>query len=163
MSEKFIKSSVIIAPHPDDEIIGTYEELSNKDNHIVIIYGHTIEAERREEALSLKSYFSNIKAQLFQNTVPQPYLQKTNKFFFPDPIYETHPEHRQWGYFGEQLAREGFNVIFYSTIMTAPYIHKVKNPEKKKEALDKNYPSQMDLWKYDHKYFLFEGKCRWIF
>lgn len=155
---------VIIAPHPDDEIIGVYEELKNKENRITIIYGSETEQNRRDEAVKLREHITNIKAQFFQTTIPQPFLQKTNTFFFPDPYFEVHPYHRQWGFMGEQLARQGFDVIFYSVIMNAPYIHSLGDEAKnKEELLNKIYPSQSDLWKYDKKYVLFEGRCKWIF
>jgi hypothetical protein len=154
---------IIIAPHPDDEIIGVYEELEKKDNRIIVIYDGETDQKRREEALKLREYFINVKFQLFQTTIPQPYLQKSNIFFLPDPYFEIHPDHRRWGFIGEQMARGGFNVVFYSTIMSAPYIHKVKDPLEKKSTLEKVYPSQKSLWEYDYKYFIFEGRCKWIF
>lgn len=164
MSEALSANFIIIAPHPDDEIIGVYEVLENSDNGITIIYGSDAQKERREEAVKLREHFKNIKVQLFQTTIPQPFLQRTNKFFFPDPHFEVHPDHRQWGFLGEQLARQGFDVIFYSVIMNAPYIHRLDDKAKEKEKLlDKIYPSQKDLWKYDKKYVLFEGRCKWIF
>lgn len=164
MSEALSKDLVIVAPHPDDEIIGAYEILKNDKNKITIIYGSETEANRREEAIKLREQFSNINAQLFQTTIPQPFLQKTSRFFFPDPHFEIHPDHRLWGFLGEQLARQGFDVIFYSVIMSAPYIHRLGDKAKEKEELlNKVYPSQSDLWKYDKKYILFEGRCKWIF
>jgi hypothetical protein len=47
--------------------------------------------------------------------------------------------------------------------MTAPYIKEVEKPEEKEELLNKVYPDQKDLWKYEKKYVLFEGYCKWIF
>lgn len=163
MSEVLFKDLVIIAPHPDDEIIGAYETLVEPSNKITVIYSGDTESKRREEALKLREHFTTVKAQLFQTTIPQPYLQRNTTFYFPDPIYEIHPDHRQWGFIGESLARGGFDIIFYSVIMNAPYIHKVNDTNKKEELLNKVYPSQKDLWKYDKKYVLFEGKCKWIF
>lgn len=163
MSKALSEDCIIIAPHPDDEIIGVYETLIEPNNKITVIYSSDTEPKRREEALKLREYFVSVKAQLFQTTIPQPFLQRTNKFFFPDPYFEIHPDHRQWGFLGEQLARQEFDVIFYTTIMSTPYIHKVKDPLEKKLALETVYPSQKSLWKYDHKYFIFEGKCKWIF
>jgi hypothetical protein len=158
------QSMIIVAPHPDDEIIGAYEYLDNHGLGKVIIYGSETDPKRREETKTLRECFKNIKAQLFQTTIPQPFLQKTNKFLFPDPHFEVHPDHRQWGFMGEQLARQGFDVIFYSVIMNAPYIHRLAEKAKDKEdILNKVYPSQSDLWKYDKKYVLFEGRCKWIF
>lgn len=160
MSEGEVRNqTIIVAPHPDDEIIGCYEKL--KDGAMIIFDGDT-EAQRRQQVLKLNESFKNLKI-LFQKSIPQPFLHESNQFYFPDHVHETHPLHRQWGMMGELIARQGFDVIFYSTIMNAPYIREVKEPEKKKELLNMIYPDQSDLWKYDHKYYLFEGHCKWIF
>lgn len=150
--------NICIAPHCDDECIGIYENL--KEINLIIYDGDT-PIERREKALNLKKYIE--VNQIFLKSIPSNLLHKKNKFFFPDPIYETNPLHRSWGFVGEQIARSGLDVIFYNTTMTAPYIHEVKNPEKKKELLNKVYPDQKSLWEYDHKYFLFEGYNKWLF
>ena len=156
------KDLIIVAPHPDDEIIGAYKYLMMDGFVPIVIYSSSLDAKRKESALKLKEH-ATIKLQLFQMTVPQPFLNSNNIYLFPDPIYELHPEHRSWGSMGEQLAREGFDVIFYSTNMNAPYIHEVPNPEAKRELLEKVYPDQKSLWEFDHKYFLFEGYNKWIF
>jgi len=152
--------TIIIAPHTDDEIIGCYDIIKNKKP--IIIYAGDIDNDRRKESLKLKEHI-DIGMQLFLNSIPQHFLNKNNIFYFPDPIYETHPKHRLWGNIGEQIARSGMNVIFYSTNMTAPYIHEIQKPNEKEELLNKVYPSQKDLWKYEKKYILFEGYCKWIF
>jgi len=163
MEEKELQKDVIIvSPHPDDEIIGCYEILANPDIKPIIIYSGDLDSDRREEALKLKEH-TKVKIQLFQMTIPQSLLSQQNTYYFPDPIYEVHPHHRQWGFMGEQLARNGFDVVFYSVNMQAPYIHEVKNPEKKEELLQKAYPSQDSLWIHDKKYVLFEGRCKWVF
>ena len=152
---------IIVAPHPDDEIIGCFEIL--KKHKTIVIYSADINQERRLEAMKLKE-FVDVKAQLFLDSVPTHLLNpNTVALYFPDPIYEIHPDHRKWGVIGESIARLGFNVIFYSVNMQAPYIHEVKNPKEKEELLQNVYPSQSDLWKYDKKYILFEGRCQWIF
>lgn len=153
--------TIIISPHFDDEIIGNFEILSNEIFKPVIIYMQQDE-KRKEEALKLKNHFNNIKVQIFQKNIPSIFLNPSNLMYFPDPIYEIHPEHRKWGAIGEDLFRKGFNIVFYTTNMNAPYMHEVKNFNDKKDLLDKIYPSQKDLWKYDHKYFLFEGRYRFL-
>ena len=154
--------TIIIAPHPDDEIIGCFEVLK-KEKNIVIVYHSSSEQARRDEALALKEKYSNVKVQMFQNSIPTPLIKQSNKFYFPDPIYETHPLHRELGMAWELFARNGFDVTFYNTIMNAPYIHEVNNWQVKELRLNEIYPSQKSLWEYEKKYVLFEGYCKWIF
>ncbi len=155
------KNIIIVAPHPDDEIIGCFEVVSNYPT--LIVYGADTPSLRREEAMKIKEKF-DVKAQMFLNTIPPPWLTlKNSVFFFPDPIYENHPAHRAWGAYGEQLARVGQNVVFYNTIMNAPYIHEVKNFHTKKEVLDEFYKSQKNMWTWEHKYWIFEGYNSWKF
>jgi hypothetical protein len=154
------KITIVVAPHPDDEIIGCYEILKNEEPFI--IYSPSVPAKRREEAMGLKKLFK-IKGQLFQRHLPPTVRQENCTIYAPDPTYEIHPLHREIGARFEIMLRSGFDVIFYNTIMNAPYIHEVKDPKNKLTALDTVYFSQSDLWKYDHKYFLFEGRCKWLF
>jgi len=151
---------VIIAPHPDDEIIGTYMILASSNP--IIIYSGTTDVKRREEAHKLLDHVS-VKAQMFQMSIPPPLLNKNSLFYFPDPYFERHPIHRQYGMMGEQMARGKMNVIFYTTNMNAPYIHEIPDSKGKEDLLNKVYPSQRDLWKYEKKYVLFEGYNKWLF
>lgn len=153
---------VIIAPHPDDEIIGCGEILMKNEKTVIVYTDPDIDEERKKEAVKLKETFRNVKAQMFLKSIPSHLLSKENTFYFPDPIYETHHEHRKQGVIGEEMARNGFDVVFYSVNMQAPYTHSVEF-EGKEEALDKIYPSQKTLWEYEKKYVLFEGRCKWIF
>ena len=148
---------VIVAPHVDDECIGCFNVLSNQES-IHIIYGETPDIIRRDEALALKAEFINVKSQHFSSqSIPPIFLSPKTTFYFPDPYFEVHPKHRVWGAIGENLLRNGLDVIFYSINMQAPYIFEVEHWLKKKETLDKIYPSQSELWKNDAKYYLFEG------
>jgi hypothetical protein len=155
------QNAIIIAPHYDDEIIGCYEVLVNEMFKPIIVYMQDDE-ERKKESLELKKHIDRIQVQLFQKSIPPFALNKENILFFPDPVYEVHPDHRKWGAQGEELLRQGLNVIFYSVNMQAPYIHDVKDFKKKRHMLEKIYPSQKNLWKFENKYFLFEGRCKWI-
>lgn len=159
MSDKM--EIVIIAPHADDEIIGNYSILTNPVFKPIIIYMQD-DALRRQEALKLKTCIDNIQIQLFQKSIPTTFLNPSNILYFPDPIHEFHPDHRKWGAVGEDYLRQGLKVIFYSINMEAPYIHNVKEFKDKRHLLEKVYPSQKNLWKNDHKYFLFEGHCQWM-
>jgi hypothetical protein len=159
MSDK--PECIIIAPHFDDEIIGCYEVIMNPLIKPIIVYMQD-DAERKAEALKLKTFIDRVQVQIFQKSIPSVVIDPKNVFYFPDPSYEIHPEHRKFGVIGEDLLRQGFNVVFYNTNMNAPYIHEVEDFKGKRHLLEKVYPSQKNLWKYDNKYFLFEGRCKWI-
>ena len=150
-----MKNVVIIAPHADDEIIGCHSILDSMKNITVLfptIFGlHQAEVSKE---------FGNFETGLFKSDLE---VKTEETYFFPDPYFELHPAHRRLGAIGEKWAREGYDVVFYSTNMNAPYIHEVENWSLKKHILDVCYPDKADLWKYDHKYFLFEGHCKWIF
>lgn len=162
MSEERKHEIVIIAPHFDDEIIGCYEVLTNPLLKPTIVYMQLDNSERKDEALKLKTHIPNVKMQFFQKSIPQIFLNPSNTLYFPDPVFEFHPEHRQLGAVGESFLRQGLNVIFYNVNMQAPYIHEVQEPKSKRHLLEKVYPSQKNMWKYDAKYYLFEGYYRWI-
>jgi hypothetical protein len=161
MQENKKSDIIIIAPHYDDEIIGCWEVISNPIIKPIVIYMQDDE-ERKKESLKLKTHIENIQVQLFQKSIPNMFLNPNNVLYFPDPIFEFHPDHRKWGAEGEKLLRQGLNVVFYNVNMQAPYIHEVKDIKGKKRLLEKVYPSQKSLWKYEYKYFLWEGYCRWI-
>jgi hypothetical protein len=148
---------VILAPHADDEIIGCFEVLQNiKRRDIVILYG-TPEAHKEANRLNSICYqFPYPDFFIVQK------IERDDHLYFPDPYFELHPSHRYWGAVGENLLRKGFKVTFYVTNMLAPYIFECPNPEKKRDWLEYYYPDKSSLWKYDHKYFLFEGYNKWL-
>lgn len=155
------KEIIIISPHADDEIIGTYTVLKNSKIRPIIIYTEEMDEFRKEETLKLREHF-DIKVQLYTRQVPQHFMTKENLFYFPDPIFETHPHHRLQGAIGETFTRSGLNVIFYSINMQAPYIHETPNPDEKEKILNAVYPSQKSLWEFDKKYILFQGYNKWF-
>jgi hypothetical protein len=161
MSKK--KNCIIVAPHVDDELIGNFEILNDLDNKITIVYGADAPAERRKEASKLRESFPNVMHQVYHSSFPLAYLSANPTLYFPDPINEFHPAHRAWGFAGEALARDGANVVFYTTMMNVPYIHEVSDSMKKETLLDRIYSSQKSLWEYEKKYILFEGRTKWIF
>ena len=152
---------VICVCHPDDEIIGCYHHIINEENPPIILYMGNISEERIQDALKLKE-FTKVSMQMFCNSIPPVFLNLSTKFYFPDPIYEIHPDHRRLGAVGEAYLRNKFDVTFYSINMNTPYIYEIKNSQKKEELLNKVYSSQKSLWEYEKKYILFEGYNKWI-
>jgi hypothetical protein len=158
------KNIVIIAPHIDDELIGCFDIISSSPTkNIVIVYGEPADPIRKEEALTLKGKFVNVKGQYFASqSVPPVLLNPKTTLYFPDPFFETHPKHRMWGAIGESFLRGGLDIVFYSIQMNAPYIYEQQLWVEKKKALDEIYPSQSSLWQSDAKYYLFEGRTKWM-
>ncbi len=159
------KKNVIVAPHMDDELIGCWEIIRVSPSNCYILFTNPSldflpRNYKKDEWLKgweVKYSF------MFPTSFPKSLLSDNrNRFYFPDPIYEFHPDHRKQGAIGEELLRKGYDVIFYNVNMQAPYIHEVKDSNIKRSWLNKSYPEKEDLWKYDHKYFLFEGRCRWL-
>lgn len=156
-----MNETLIIAPHCDDEILGCYSILNDINIKPLIIYTEPADEFRQKEAMKIKEHFS-IRGQMFCQNIPTTFINKNNTFYFPCHD-EIHPAHRKQAAIGETLARQGYNVIFYTTNMNVQWIREVLNPASKKIALDEIYYSQMELWKYEHKYFIFEGFCKWLF
>jgi len=157
---------IILAPHPDDEIIGCYDVVRKPGPVTTIILGRDMGV-RIEQAKRLQ----NIRAQYQVRCGYGAFVTlvddlKSHDVSFeihaPHPITETHPLHREVGHSMEELARiKGYTVIWYTTEMNVPWKYEVGDPEHKRQYLDKTYPEQRDLWRFEHKYFLFEGHCQW--
>lgn len=159
------RKDIIIAPHGDDEIIGCHKILERGSVRVVAFPFFNSQAVK--ESLFSAGIFGFVPIQFDTsisyilsslNSLTNEAKGYGGNIFFPDPHTEYHPDHKLIGGVGMQLVLRGAtNVIFYSTNMNAPYIVEVDNPELKRDHLNRSYPGKEDLWKMDHKYFLFEG------
>lgn len=152
---------LILAPHTDDEIIGCYEILIRKDLDIFVGFysGDLYEFDL------VSSYFGFTVVPI-SDLINRINIGKSDfdVVYAPDPYFELHPFHKEIGNQALYWRRRKTitRLVFYSTNMNAPYIHESKFSEQKRRVLDELYSHKSSLWRYDHKYFLFEGRCEWL-
>lgn len=166
MHSKRKRRPCVVAPHYDDEVIGCFEVLLASEDSVVVYTNERPPVHCRARIVEPSSppLWPKISEFTFSPTLPKAFIRESElfTFYFPDPVYEVHPEHRFQGAFGEKLLRQGFDVVFYTTNMLAPYIHRVKDSTLKLRVLNNYYPNKSSLWEYDYKYFLFEGRIKWL-
>jgi hypothetical protein len=174
--------NIILAPHCDDELIGCYSVLK-KNEETLVLYFYNDNSDRLDEALYLRRHFKdsisildiscnsiiNTSFDIFTSILDDDTLENffngKIKVYAPDPTFEFHPDHRDVGNFAlSYLRRYGIDVTFYSINMNTPYIFQLnkQDREMKEHILNVVYPSQRDLWRYEKKYVLFEGYCKWL-
>ncbi len=146
------KSSILFAPHCDDEIIGCWSALNA--GLIDTVYFASHDAVRRKEAELSSQVFG------FKAVFKKPTLEELGEFkvaYLP-AITDTHPDHkklnRKWRLTCLKL---GIKVKYYSVdLQDCASKTLVKNHQSKLAALNKIYPSQSSLWQTDASYYLFE-------
>lgn len=149
--------NIIIAPHPDDEIIGCYSLIKKRlVNKVIYIDPGPRRFERaivagRELGFSVCSLsFKNLcNVSLGKEFDPE------CTYLVPD-VTDRHPLHQAINCIARQsICRLGY----YTTDMVSSFVRELSivEKERKKLMLDKYYPDQSSLWKSNYKYFLFEG------
>jgi hypothetical protein len=147
----------IWAPHCDDELIGCSQLLmKGKTNLITVFYptGTPIqESEKMSRELGIETGAWEFHTE----------WGRWDIVFAPDPSVESHPLHRELGNQAEYLFRQGKikRLFLYTTTMNAPYIFEVSDPIAKRDLMNRCYPKKDSLWKWDHKFWLFEGWIEW--
>jgi len=142
----------IIAPHPDDEIIGCFSLI--KKNEIGKILYLNSEKERMSLARKFCKDFG-IPCKFISENSLMSYKFSDKEIYLIPYIVDRHPLHRLVNIIVSLKAR---NKGYYTTDMNSEFIHELKDSsQEKRQMLDKYYPDQKSLWDSDWKYFLFEG------
>jgi hypothetical protein len=165
---------VIVSPHPDDLLIGTFKVFVRHKNLEVIFVNELTKTDKKEIELLEKenkdvfnSWFCHGKLDQITNflNLIRKDITLTMTIFVPCN-YDTHPLHNLSREVVEiWVAQEWIKhkrrvkIIYYSTNMNTPYLQELLPLQSvmKKDFLNKYFPSQKSLWEYDHKYFLFES------
>jgi len=151
--------NIIIAPHPDDEIIGCWSVLRKAlVDKVLYIISNDLTDIRRKEANFTAKYFG-FEHQFIELTDIEKHLSRKDlKYVFVPHFNEQHPLHRAVTSLVYYL-RLNYNFIpvYYTTEMNIPGLVRLVDWKEKLFDLNKCYPSQKSLWTFDWKYFLFEG------
>lgn len=144
--------NIIIAPHPDDELIGCFQVIADGIISKVVYVADAIPL-REKEAIILCDSFG-IESEFLRGDIKKLLnLEIGHTYYIPSPN-DDHKLHKL--VFG-LIDHYTTQIAVYSVSMNDWFVREVRNPNVKKQALDRFYPSQKALWKYEHKYFLFEG------
>lgn len=144
------KSWLVLAPHPDDELIGCWS-VRDLISHV---WFAEHEASRMAEATAVASHF---RWEVLTGELVIPAGITT---LLMPAITDSHPLHKEVNRRYRGLSRSSStNVKFYSVdLQDNP--RKVELPAleqvAKRKALDFFYPSQGSLWESNNSYFLFE-------
>ncbi len=148
---------VIIAPHPDDELIGCFT-LFDKGLVKKVIYID----DNKERAAKARKLTSSMGVDV--EFIPfNEFVAGTSKYglsqeedYLVPCLQDNHFKHKVVNI----LTRLGSKRVgYYTTQMDTEFTRPLTKElsEKKRKALNRYYPDQKSLWQYDHKYFLFEG------
>ena len=150
-------AGVIIAPHADDELIGCYSKIVNREI-LNIQYIAECDEIRRAEAVALcRSFgiipsFLNGQVLMLADTL---HGIEAGELYIPSPN-DNHNLHKLIYYIVYDL-EPAIPTIVYSVYMNDFFVRPISDPIQKRIDLDHYYPSQKDLWKHDARYYLFEG------
>ena len=146
---------IIIAPHPDDELIGCFMLFKRKLVKKVIYIEPDIVRKNEAiyfcEAMRVQCVFIEKAEEL--NKI---FVEKDHIYMAPS-LQDHHPLHKMISVLGKR-----FRFGLYSIDMNAEFVKELhpRLRDEKREILNKYYSSQKSLWENDHKYFLFEGTVR---
>ena len=142
--------TLILAPHPDDEVIGCYSIVTDTKRTIHVAFGEYETSARGSEAEAAASAL-NVKLVSLQSVAPASY----DEVYVPS-LLDDHPDHKRMN-----LAYRSTATHFYSVDMRGKRRSLgTEHAERKLALLNGLYPSQRSLWDSDASYYLFESIAR---
>jgi hypothetical protein len=157
-----MKNILIIAPHIDDELIGCWSVFNNPENIVSVVWLCELTDTRKHEGLTLKGLSVNgwIKASIGRLEFGHEYVLDVIGTRKPEEIYVTsrkdsHIDHKVTNGLFRKYATH-----FYSVDMVDGRYIGEEESKLKRYALDITFPSQMNLWATNAKYYLFESIAR---
>jgi len=149
--------NVIVAPHPDDEVIGCWTLLRSGAIDRVIYYTRT----RTDEIRRTAKYFGfeaiiPDNDQHFKNIVAS-IINDVDKIYVPHPM-DHHPDHRRVTFLIQSLYSRQ-QIMYYSVDMNLPWAIKPLGIDAHSKYYDliTCYPSQQKEFDVNHHWWLFEG------
>jgi LmbE family N-acetylglucosaminyl deacetylase len=143
---------IIIAPHPDDELIGC-SKLLNTGQISKVIYLDNLNEGRKCEAVQLCEYFDIDSKFLSFKKILEFVTKNPSETFLVPSIQDHHPEHRMISTL--PIKNKGIYSIDMNTefisVLTTEEIHN------KTKLLNYYYSSQKELWEKNDMYLIFEG------
>lgn len=142
-------TTVILAPHIDDEIIGCWSVMN--EPLLQVIYFYEVDATRRAEAENAGRALGFTPHFVLPPKIVNEMLDKATKVYVPSR-WDHHEHHRQINQAYREKATH-----FYSVDMVNARTLPQQEMKAKYSALSTYYRSQQSLWTYDAKYYLFES------
>lgn len=149
--------NIIIAGHPDDELIGCCGLIKRRMIDLVVYLDAPMERLGRAfqvgEEFGFKANSIGFKdLYAFLTRIPD---RRESICFVPD-VADRHLLHKA---INLTARMSGCRLGYYTTDMNTGYTKEllVNEQEEKRKILNKFYPDQRSLWENDWKYFLFEG------
>lgn len=141
---------IVIAPHPDDELIGCWSVISS-GQVTDVFYCFDFDQGRMAEAEACASIFGFIP---HFGSPSQEELIKRNKPLLLPAITDAHPQHKE---INRQYRSLGLPTKFYSVDLDHNQKTLLSTRDLKLQALNEIYVSQKSLWQNNASYWLFEN------